>query len=179
MKNRKHLTIGQAVLSAACIALGLTLIVHPGFTGIAICRTAGAAGVALGAVKAYSALRWPDGGWLLRTDVTISVLLLAFGIFALVYPQGVLSVLPIVLGVYLLMECAVKIQRALALKQFGYIRWWIALAMGILAAVMGILLIVRPFQAAEAMLIFLGACLAVDGASELWILWCMAAHEPD
>ena len=92
----------RAILAAACIALGVVLIVHPGFTGIVICRTAGALALAFGAARVFSALRERDlMGWV-RLDLVVGILLLAFGVFALVQPEAILSILPIVLGIYLL-----------------------------------------------------------------------------
>ena len=143
MNNSKKITAARAILAAACIALGVVLIVHPGFTGIVICRTAGALALAFGAARVFSALRERDlMGWV-RLDLVVGILLLAFGVFALVQPEAILSILPIVLGIYLLVEC------------------------------------VNPFQAAETMLMFLGASMVLDGAADLWVLWCFAAHSPD
>ena len=105
MNNSKKITAARAILAAACIALGVVLIVHPGFTGIVICRTAGALALAFGAARVFSALRERDlMGWV-RLDLVVGILLLAFGVFALVQPEAILSILPIVLGIYLLVEC--------------------------------------------------------------------------
>lgn len=176
MKNTSQITVGRAILAAAYIALGIVLIVHPGFTGTVICRAAGVLALAFGAVRAVSALGTGDSSAFLRVDLIISVLLLAFGIFALTRPTVILSILPVALGIYLLMESVGKLQRAMALKNLGYTRWWVVLLFGILAAALGVLLLLNPFQAAESMLIFLGVSLVVDGVTDLWILWCFAAH---
>lgn len=177
MNNGRRVEIGRAILSAAYIAVGIILITHPGLTGIIICRAAGILALLLGVVRSVSALRTRGASWFLQLDLIVGVLLLAFGIFALAQPEVVLSILPVVLGVYLLMECVGKIQQAVVLKQVGYVRWWTAFVMGIAAAVLGILLIVNPFQAAESMLVFLGISLVVDGVADLWILWCFASQD--
>ena len=136
MNDMKKLTVARAILAAACIALGVVLLVHPGFTGIVICRAAGVLALVFGAARVLSALRERDlMGWV-RLDLMIGVVLLAFGIFTLVQPEAILSILPIVLGIYLLTECAGKIQRALALKRLGYVRWWSVLALGVLAGLL-------------------------------------------
>lgn len=179
MNGGRKIEIGQAILSAACIALGIILICRPGMTGIIICRAAGIFALLFGGVRAFTALRARGAGWVPQLHLVISVILLAFGIFALAQPQVVLSILPMALGIYLLMECVGKVQRALLLKKWGYVRWWTALAAGVLAAMLGALLIVNPFGAVEGMLMFLGVGLVVDGVSDLWILWCFAAHGGD
>ena len=59
MNNSKKITAARAILAAACIALGVVLIVHPGFTGIVICRTAGALALAFGAARGeYNCISW-------------------------------------------------------------------------------------------------------------------------
>ena len=176
MNGGKKMEIGQAILSAAYIALGIVLIVHPGIAGIIICRAIGLFFLLFGGFREFVALRARGANWGYQLHLAINVIAIAFGIFSLARPQEVLSVLPVVLGVYLLMECVGKIQRALLLKSFGYVRWWTALLTGLLAAALGVLLLVNPFAAMESMLRFLGVSLVVDGVSDLWILWCLAAH---
>jgi len=176
MRNTNQIAVGRAILAAAYIALGIVLIAHPGFTGIVICRAAGVLALVFGGVRAVTALRSRDGSIFFQTDLLIGVLLLAFGIFTLTRPDVILSVLPVILGVYLLMESVGKFQRAAVLKRLGYVRWWLILLFGVLAAALGALLLLYPFQAAETMLMFLGASLVLDGISDLWILWCFSAH---
>lgn len=170
--------IGRAVLATGYIVLGVIWMVYPGLTGIVICRTAGALALAFGAARIISAMREQDMiGWG-RLDLVVGVLLLAFGLFALVQPEAILSILPLVLGIYLLVACVGKIQHAVSLKRMGFARWWSVLALGILAGILGTLLIVNPFGAAETMLMFLGASMVLDGAADLWVLWCFAVHRP-
>lgn len=168
--------VGRAVLAAAYIVLGIIWMVYPGLTGIVICRAAGVLALAFGAARVVSAMREQDMiGWG-RLDLVVGVLALAFGLFALVQPEVVLSILPLVLGIYLIVACVGKLQRSAALRRMGFVRWWSVLALGILAGILGIVLIVNPFGAAETMLMFLGASMVVDGAADLWVLWCFAAH---
>ena len=121
-------------------------------------------------------LRARGAEWFFQLDLIVGVLLLAFGIFALAQPRVVLSVLPVILGVYLVTECVGKIQRAMILKRSGYPRWWTVLSLGPLTGLLGVLLIVNPFQAVETTLMILGVSLVVNGASDLWILWCFASQ---
>lgn len=176
MKSNPKIEIGRAIIAAAYIAVGIILISHPGITGIIICRTAGALALLLGGFRVFTALRARGADWFFQLDLVVGVLLLAFGIFALAQPKVVLSVLPVVLGVYLVTECVGKVQRALILKRAGYPRWWTVLSLGPLTGLLGVLLIVNPFQAVETSLMLLGISLVVNGASDLWILWCFASQ---
>ncbi|MCI8440635.1 MAG: hypothetical protein HFF73_14210 [Oscillospiraceae bacterium] len=176
MSSSPKMEMGRAIIAAAYIAVGIILISHPGVTGIIICRTAGGLALLLGGFRVFTALRARGADWFFQLDLIVGVLLLAFGIFALAQPKVVLSVLPVVLGVYLVTECVGKIQRALLLKKGGYPRWWTALSLGPLTGLLGVLLIVNPFQAVETSLMLLGISLVVNGASDLWILWCFASQ---
>lgn len=176
MKSNRKIEVGRAIISAAYIAVGIVLITHPGITGILICRTAGALALLLGGFRVFTALRTRGADWFFQLDLAVGVLLLAFGIFALAKPKVVLSILPVVLGVYLLTECIGKVQRALVLKKIGYPRWWTAFSFGPLTGLLGLLLIINPFQAVETSLTILGISLLVDGVSDLWILWCFASQ---
>lgn len=176
MNSNSKLEIGRAIIAAAYIAVGIILISHPGITGILICRTAGGLALLLGGFRVFTALRARGADWFFQLDLIVGVLLLAFGIFALAQPRVVLSVLPVILGVYLVTECVGKVQRALLLKRSGYPRWWTVLSLGPLTGLLGVLLIVNPFQAVETSLMILGVSLVVNGASDLWILWCFASQ---
>ena len=176
MNRNSKLEIGRAIIAAAYIAVGIILISHPGITGILICRAAGGLALLLGGFRVFTALRARGADWFFQLDLIVGVLLLAFGIFALAQPRVVLSVLPVILGVYLVTECVGKIQRALLLKRSGYPRWWTVLSLGPLTGLLGVLLIVNPFQAVETSLMILGVSLVVNGASDLWILWCFASQ---
>lgn len=176
MNSNSRLEIGRAIIAAAYIAVGIILISHPGITGILICRAAGGLALLLGGFRVFTALRARGADWFFQLDLIVGVLLLAFGIFALAQPRVVLSVLPVILGVYLVTECVGKIQRALLLKRSGYPCWWTVLSLGPLTGLLGVLLIVNPFQAVETSLMILGVSLVVNGASDLWILWCFASQ---
>ena len=176
MNGNRKTDMSQAILAAVYIALGIILICYPGFTGILICRAAGLLALAVGGVREVSALRTRGAGFFSQLNLAIHVVLMGFGLFALAQPVTVLSILPVVLGVYLLMECVGKLQRAFALKELGFPRWWAALGMGLLAAVLGVTLLLNPFGAVETMLRFLGLSLVIDGVTDFWILWCFASH---
>lgn len=176
MKSDRKIEIGRAILSAICIAVGIILISRPGITGIIICRAAGILALLLGGFRTFTALRARGADWFFQLDLIVGVLLLAFGIFAAAQPRVVLSILPVVLGVYLLTECVGKVQRAILLKKAGFPRWWTVLGLGPLTGLLGVLLIVNPFEAVETSLMILGISLVVNGAADLWILWCFASQ---
>ena len=175
MKNTVRFEIGQAILSAIYIALGMMLVIFPGVSGLVICHVVGICALAFGTVRTFTALKKHSESSL-RPDSVIGVLLLAFGIFALIHPEAILSILPFALGLYLLLESVGKFQRMVAMRRMGHPHWWAGLAFAVLMTGCGVLLLVNPFSAAKTMLAFLGISLVFDGVADLCTLWLAAGR---
>lgn len=175
MKERfRALLASQTVLSIAYIGFGLVLVSRPGLSGTLICTILGAGALVYGLVKLFSYWRLKSVGDLFQGDLALGVIFAAVGIFTLVRPDVILSILPIVLGIALVLASLSKFQRAFQLKGFGSSRWPSVLTAGILTCLLGAVLLVNPFRAAAAMIQCIGIGLIVDGASELWAVYCMA-----
>ncbi len=175
MKERfRAILASQTVLSIAYLVFGLILLCKPGLSGTLICTVLGAGALIFGIVKLVSYWRLKEAGGLFQTDLMMGVIFAAVGIFTLVRPDVILSILPIVLGIALVLAGLSKLQRAFQLKGFGFSRWTSVLAAGILTSLLGVVLLVNPFGAATAMIQCIGIGLIVDGASELWAVYCMS-----
>ena len=174
MKERfRGILASQTAVSAAYILFGLVLLLRPGLSGSLICTLLGLGALLFGAVKLASYWRLKElGGF--QTDLFLGVIFAAVGIFTLVQPGIILSILPIVLGIALMLGGLSKVQRAFQLKGMNYSRWTVVLGTGILTSLLGVVLLVNPFAAAAAMIQCIGLGLIVDGASELWAMYCMS-----
>ena len=60
-----------------------------------------------------------------------------------------------------------KIQIAIDSKPFGIKTWWLILALAVIAVAAGILLIIRPAEAARVLTVFLGISVLADGILNL------------
>ena len=85
----------------------------------------------------------------------------------LVKSEFVLSFLPFLTGVFLLLGAVIKLQSALDLRHLGLSKWWLILIAGAASLILGILLVVNPFEAARVAVILIGAGLLADGAVNL------------
>lgn len=174
MKERfRGVLASQMAVSAAYVLFGLVLLIWPGLSGGLICTILGLGTLMFGVVKLISYWRLKElGGF--QADLFLGVIFAAVGIFILTQPGIVLSILPIVLGIALVLGGLSKVQRAFQLKGMGYSRWTTVLGTGILTCLLGLVLLVNPFAAAAAMIQCIGIGLIVDGASELWAMYCMS-----
>lgn len=171
----QNIQINFLLASILYMALGVVLILRPGFTGILLCRLLGA-GLLLYGVCAL-------GGYLLRSreleafrlELFFGVVAAALGLFFLLNPVAILSILPTILGVYVVIDSLVALQRAVRLYRLEYRRWWASLLLALLGVVLGVLLVLRPFGATELLIRFIGAVFLYLGISDLWSLRKLSA----
>ena len=81
--------------------------------------------------------------------------------------QVVLSFLPIALGIMLLVDGIGKMPLAVdALSVYSPYRFWVLIS-AVLPLILGIVLLVNPFRAAKAAIMFFGISILADGLFEL------------
>lgn len=100
-------------------------------------------------------------------DLFLTVLPAAFSAFALVWPQTILAVLPLVLGSLLLVDGVGKLPLAITGLREQY-PGMIPLALSsVVSIVLGALLVINPFAAVRIAVMVFGGALVADGVSDL------------
>ena len=95
------------------------------------------------------------------------VITAGLGIFTLAKPQVVTSFLPIVFGIFIVVDGLSRIGTAIDLaKQKGQ-KWWLLLLFSIVSVALGVLLVLHPFDAAVSVVMLCGILLIVEGALNL------------
>lgn len=154
-------------IAALYILLGVTLLAFPEGSGTLFvwALAAGAAVYALAHLARYGQSRRADRPQ--PGDLFLTVLPLAFCVFALLWPEAILSFLPLVLGSLLLIDGVGKLPLALAaLRQKSASRLPLALAC-LIPLALGVLILIDPFQTARLVIMVFGAALILDGVSDL------------
>lgn len=161
---RRTASIWIAVLY---MALGFPLLLFPGASGTMFVWTLAAGTAIYGFSHLWRYLQnrkttAPSGG-----DLFLSIIPMSFTVFALLWPQAILSFLPLVLGALLLVDGIGKIPLVtVAVKERSSIMVPL-LCSSIIPAALGILLVVNPFRAATLVIMIFGLALIADGVSDL------------
>ena len=82
-----------------------------------------------------------------------------------------MSFLCIVFGIPVLADGLFKIQISLDAKRFGIGQWWLVLLLAALTCVIGLLLVIRPSDAARALMVLMGISLLLDGILNICVTW--------
>ena len=146
------------LLSAAVsIILGIVLIVYPVKTSLLICYIAGA-------LLLFGGVGEP---FFFRYDLFVALVLILFGCFVIFESDLVIAFIPVVIGIILLANGLLSIQKAFNLKKTGLEKWWLEFLLALLTSVLGIIICTNPFDAVATTNIFIGICLVYSGISDL------------
>jgi len=152
--------------SVLYVILGVVLMVFPTTALNLSCTLIGIVTLAYGAVRIVSYVR--DGGsYSNRFDLFFGVVLAASGVFLLICPQFIVSLIPIALGIYILVDSFTAMKKALDMKALGFEKWWVSFLAAVLLAAFGAVMIVNPFGTLASLVVFIGAGFVFDGVYTL------------
>lgn len=155
-------------LSVAYVIMGAILLLWPAMSMLVICRGFGVILLAYGAVKIGMNVFASRRGWVPYTDVSAGVISALFGLLLLIRPQMFISVLPMIVGILITVDGVMRVQSVLALRRAGYVRWWGELICAGVTLVLGVLLMINPFEGMAMAVAIMGAFLLADGLANLF-----------
>lgn len=164
-KKAKFLYILFSIIS---IVLGLFLIIFPQTSMTVLCYILGSAAIIFGVIKIasyFSSVLW---GPLFQFDLGAGVFLTVVGIFIVIDPAKVSTIIPVIVGVFWIIEGAMHFQTFLDAKRYRLKYRYVTLAFAVTTCACGVLLIFNPFEGINALMILLGISLIIDGAQNLF-----------
>ena len=174
MQSLKQYKTGAIILSACMMILGIVMIIWPNVSALVVCYLMGAICIATGV---YELIRYFDlgvVGILFRYDLLVSILSILVGIILLFHPLGALTILPIILGLYIIIAGVFSIQISTESRHFGMNDWWMSLVFGIVGIIFGLLMVINPFAGASTLMEFIGIALLLTGIENLYIFRCIS-----
>lgn len=168
MKILKEFKWNMILAALIYIALGVVLLVWPDFTSRAICTVLGGLLLVYGLFQVIGFFAKGSDGWSWAVvDLLVGLCALGLGVFALLSPEAVLSVLPIALGAVVIVDSCVSLKRALQLRELGMEKWWVVCVLAIITALFGLLVVFNPFATLTVLVRVIGAVLIYEGISDI------------
>lgn len=165
--NLKHVKGTYLLLSLLWLLAGLALLIWPGFSSEVICYALGALCVAYGVVKLLGYLSKDPYRLAFQFDLALGILCIVMGCVLLFFSKAVISMLPILVGIFTLVSGVFKLQTAFDAKRFGMSKWWGLLLLSLLTMIIGVILLLRPFESAMLAIRFMGLAILADGVQDL------------
>ena len=166
IKKAKHAYI---TISVIMLVLGLVLLIWPKMSLSVLCYLIGGMLIIGGVVKLVGYFSKDLYRLAFQFDLAFGILSILLGVVFIIHPEHIISILPIVRGIFILVEGVLRIQTAMDAKTFGLSTWWMMILLAIATSVCGLLLIFKPFESAIAMMMLLGVTLLIDGVQNLWV----------
>ena len=153
------------------IILGLILLIWPGVSATVFCYAFGGILLIYGVVTIVSFFLRDSRQGSFVFELFLGIVAAALGLLFLLRPVIVASVLPVILGLFIVVDGLVNLKRALELRRMLYLRWTVPLVLSAVSAVLGLVIVFQPFLAAEALVMLIGAVLIYEGLSDLWTIF--------
>ena len=161
MNEVKQFSKSYILVSALYVVLGIVLCVWPNTSLKMICYGLGFVMVVLGITYGIIYFTKENLAGFLQMDLVIGIICLAFGVFILLNPTFLATVLPFAMGIILLLGAVVKMRR------LKFEKWSGVLICALVIIVLGIVLLCNPFKKESYMVLYIGLCLILDGITNL------------
>ena len=169
MELLKKLKTNVIISSALCIVIGIVLVIWPDLTMEIACLAIGAVLLIAGIMRLITYFTARDGSVYSQLNLIFGIVLIVVGALILWQWDKVLEIVPIIVGIVIVIHGINDLRQTLALHKNEYDKWWVALILGLLTVILGVLLILNPFAALDTVVILIGIFLIFDGISIIWI----------
>ena len=169
MSFLKELKWNLIAMSIIFIVLGVVLILWPGATMTTICYMLAALLLIVGVVSLINYLKKDIRGIIYRYDLVVGLSAILGGILVIIKVDKLTELIPAVLGFLVTISGILKMQNSVDMLRLGHGTWHVAFCLAILNIVGGIILLVDPFTAAEALIMCLGIALVYSGITDLYV----------
>lgn len=150
------------LVSVVIIILALFLIFNPGLSINIAMITVGLLLAFYGIVQTASYFSHSKEIQFFNFQLVIGMVCLLAGLVFIFNPTFINSILPLVIGVWIVIKSITSLQLALNIKNTGYNNWQMMLLLSILTFILGIVIVLNPFQAMEAVVSICGGFLLVS-----------------
>lgn len=171
----KNLKAGMLLSGVISIILGLVMICLPEIVETTLRFVFGGGLTLFGALEIVFVFVKPNG-LLSAGRIIPGVLSLAVGLVFLFRFDTFVSLLWILLGISILTDGIYKLQYAFELKAAEVKNWWINLLISLASLLMAAVLMIQPFNLQNAMTVFAGVLLAVNGIFDILCTVLMSVY---
>lgn len=152
--------------SILCIILGLVFIIYREATVNALGMLIAIGMIVVGLIYLGSFfLHFVTNGF----SATIGAIILVIGVWILIQPAIVVSLIPIVIGVVLTAHGIRALRESIASKEYGYESWGVGAGLAVISIVLGIFCIINAFGIVKMASVLIGVALIYNGVSNIYV----------
>ncbi len=168
MGDLKKIRWDMIASAVICIALGAVLIFFPKAVNEMIAYVIAAAMFLISVVEFYNYFKKDIKTDFYRNDLVFGVVALVVGIILLAKRDVIISLIPVVLGAYIIVSGVKKLQNALDLVRLKLDGWKSLLTLSAINIIFGIIMVICALETAKVITVLIGAGLVYSGATDLF-----------
>ena len=157
----KSIVKSSIFTSGILILLGLLLFIKSDDTIVAISYLVGGAIIILGILAFINFFKKKNSDFVSSFDIIYGMITVVFGIFILSNPKMVATIIPFIIGGWVLIKSSFKIAYAIELKNVENVIWKNVLVTSIISALVGVIMIFNPFKTSVVVFKIIGAAIIV------------------
>ncbi|MEG1986999.1 MAG: DUF308 domain-containing protein [Bacilli bacterium] len=158
---------GSVVSSILFIIVGILLMIEPAAVITAISMIVGIAIIIAGIFAFLKYFRNTDVRDIFKFDLIYGVICVLAGSLLIVNPKAVASILPLVLGIWMIINSIIKMQYAFSLKEYKSDGWIATLIIAVITLGLGILFIFNPFKGATLLMQIIGGVITLYAVMDI------------
>lgn len=155
--------------SIALIVSSVFFIIFPDIIDKTIAYITGFVILVCGIIKILDYFVNDTYGLAFQFDLAMGIFTIIIGLILLFHPGEIIKFINIVIGIFVILDGAFKIQTAKEAKQFGIKKWWMILLLAIITVLTGVILIFITVNSIKILTILLGLALFADGFENLFV----------
>lgn len=162
MEVLKKFKASSYAVSIVYIIVGLIMVLNPSFISDAVNYVIGILVIAYGLIYSVSLYQKKEEETYGKFDFLAGVICISFGLFLILNPKTLGSLIPFCAGVIILMDAIRFIINSIRLKKLDYKSWSINLIVGLVFLAFSIFIIVKAQDISFLLIRFIGIFLIID-----------------
>ena len=158
----------EILTSTIMILFGFILAIKPGTTLFLLVMSLGIGLIIVGGANIFLwFLRRTRKSRVYRSTITGSVIMALVGLYMLVSPASVASILPVCAGVVIMINGILNLAQVWELKSVGLANYHAPVIMAVLTIILGAVILTNPFKTASLLCMVLGLVIIYNGLQGL------------
>ncbi len=162
MEVLKKFKASSYAVSIVYIIAGLIMLLNPSFISDAVNYVIGVLVIIYGLIYSISLYQKKEVEMYGKFDFLAGIICISFGLFLILNPDTLGSLIPFCAGVIILMDAIRFIINSFRLKKFGFRSWTFNLIVGLIFLAFSIFIIIEAKNITFLIIRFIGAFLIVD-----------------
>ncbi|NLJ98292.1 MAG: hypothetical protein GX320_03365 [Tissierellia bacterium] len=177
MKNfLRRSKLNFVIMAIVYIVFGLMFIIRPDTTNRLIVTILGILITLVGISKILSHMRAETYQRFESFSLGTGIIILLIGLYFLIKPETIVSILGAILGFFLFFHGAINFQHAFNLKGMDYEKWWASAIFGIIAIFFGFYGVLNPTAITPAFSIVIGLGMIISGITDIFMVYKISSY---